>query len=276
MSYLKILNLQFNRYRLTTTIEDNTIYGFYCPNEEDRLEFFKLIAGINDNSNSIFYCDLEFVDHNVFDNQEYFEKRLYIDFKHKYLKTLNANAISEMFKIRFNKEFNIASYKEAVSSSNIRSEVLLSNEYQFTPLGITLSSYCLFKGLNYQYNFIDNPVVNIKNNDLKKKIYENICKKELNPIIGFDKLTDCKDYCDKIIVAGEYQDIVVIDVKNDSFIVSNDNQILRNKLFNVNEMVISINTYTKEELKYFSKNKVKYKIVTLNDIIKLLGGNDEK
>ena len=35
MSYLKILNLQFNRYRLTTTIEDNTIYGFYCPNEED-------------------------------------------------------------------------------------------------------------------------------------------------------------------------------------------------------------------------------------------------
>ena len=275
MSYLKILNLQFNKYFLTTSLEENTIYGIYCIDSLIREDFLKILAGINHNNNSIFMID-EDKEENIFDNENYFKNRIYIDFSHRYLKTLNVNTISEMFKTRFNKEFDMSKYKEFVSFTNIRNEVLLSNEYQFTDLGVNLASFCLFKGLKYKYNIINNPVINIKNSDMKKRIYGNICLKELNPIIGFDNLRDCKEYCDKLIVFGDYQNLVVVDVKNDNFLISTDNIIIRNKLFNLNNEIISINNYTKEELKYLSKNKVKYKIITFNEVIKLLGGNDEK
>lgn len=274
MSYLRIFNLQFNKYQFTTTFEENIVYGVYCPCEEIRTQFLKLITGINNSLKAVLYNDNE-----AFENKEYFRKRLYIDFKNKYLKTLNANAIKEAINMRFQKEFNIKNYKDAVTMTNIRSEVKLTNEYSFTMQGVTLSSYCLFKGLNYQYNIIDNPTFNITNPELKKKIYVNICKKELNPIITFDNLTDAKQYCDKLIVIGDFPHLYQIDLKNDSFMLSDDNIILRKRIFKVNDSVISINTYSKEELKYLSKNKVKYKFLNFSEIIKLLGGNrnqDEK
>ena len=265
MSYLKILNLQFNNYQLTTTFDEDIVYGIYCPDEKIRKDFFKLLAGINNSNKAVYYHD-----EIAFDNQKYFEERLYIDFKNKYLKTLNANAINETFKINFNKEFNINKYKEAVNETNIRSEVKVSNEYSFTDLGVTLSSYCLFKGLNYKYNIIDNPVYNITNNDLKKKIYQNISKKSLNPIIYYDSLVDAKTYCDKLIIFADFSHLYQIDVKNDMFMISTENIILRKRIYKIDNQVVSINSYSKEELKYLSKNKVKYKFLTFNELLKLL------
>ena len=137
----------------------------------------------------------------------------------------------------------------------------------------TLLIFCLFKGLNYQYNIIDNPVINVSNLDLKKKIYSSICLKELNLIVTVESILEAKEYCDKLLIIKEFSDLTMIDIKNDSYLVSEDNIILRNKILRIDNKIISINTYTKEELKYLSKNKVKYKIINLNELIKLLGGN---
>lgn len=272
MSYLQVLDLQFDKYRLTTEFEENIIYGVLSDNDNVRSQFYKLLAGINNSKGSILYNNT-----NAFDNFEYFKNRLLIDFKNKYLKTLNINTINETIMTRFNRSFNAKEYKEAVGDTNLRREVTITNEYKFTELGITLSNYCLFKGLSYKYNIIDNPVINIHNSDLKKKLYSNLCLKQLNPIITIENLVIAKEYCDRLLVIGEFEDLSIIDLKKDTFMISSDNPILRQKIFKKEDLIISINTYTKEELKYLSKNKVKYKIINLNDLIKLFGGkNNEK
>ena len=145
MEYLRVLNLQFDKYHLTTNFDETAIYGVLCDNQEIRTQFYKLLAGINKSKGEVVYKE-----RNVFDNSEYFHQRLFLDFKNKYLKTMNSKEIKENFKISLNKEFDEKLFKKAVENVNLRSEVKITNEYIFSDLGNTLLNFCLFKGLNYQ------------------------------------------------------------------------------------------------------------------------------
>lgn len=265
MSYLELKNLQLNNYKLSFDLLDNTIYGV-MGKIEDVKSLLKYLAGINQNNGSCLYQNVE-----VFDNSEYFKNRLFIDMDNDILKTLTASKIAEFCKSRYNLELDIPLFKKTLNETNARSEVLITKDYKFTKRGVNLANFALAYSLNCKNIISINLTNNLNKND---KIYtiKNLCnkKKYNNMILGFTEsdINDYLPYLDKLIILGDFNDVIVIDPKNDTFLYGDDNINIRNRIFLIGSMVIAKCDHTEEELKSRIKIKTKYKMINLNQALK--------
>lgn len=266
--YLEFKDYILGKYDINTSIDDNYIYLVFSKNKEYVTRFLIAASGINNHSGKCLYNGID-----IFDNKDYFQKRLFIDFNKKYIKTLNWKIVSDSFSSFPYVKFDYEAFKSAINDVDLRREVLIKDEYNFSDLGIRLCAYCLLNSLNFENLLVLNPYTKGKKEIVNKVINEITNRSKYNTVmIENNNLALLSQHVDKIIILTDYNDVRIIG-KSDTFLICNDNIYLRNKLFIDGAITISINDYTKEEIKNLNKCKYKFKIITFKELMVYLGDN---
>lgn len=264
MSYLELKDLQLNNYKLSFSLDDGLVYGV-MGESEDTLKLLKYLAGINKANGACLYEDKD-----VFDNPSYFNNRIFMDMNEEIVKTLTAKTLEDIFKSRYNKILDVATFKKALTDTNARSEVIISNDYKFSKQGVNLVNYAMLTSLEYKNALVINATSNV-NKEKKENIIKNICnkKKYNNVIIGFtkDEVEDYLPYIDRLIILGDFNDVIVIDPKNDTFLYGDDNIKIRNRIFIMGNVIIAKNEHPEDFLEKI-KLKLKYKVINFKQALK--------
>lgn len=259
MEYIKIDNLQLNNYKLKGAILDKKRYGIYGKNHEDVIKLLKVLSGINNNHNTCTHNSK-----NIFDDKEFFKNRVHFDFSLNLFPTVDAKTIKEDLNFRYNIAFNEKLYKRLVNELDVRNEIKVTNKYEFTPHGITLNMFSILASIEKQNVVITNPLINISKNSktIRHKIINTLCdnNKYNCVLIDASDLYDVIHYVDYLIVLGDYEEVFIIDPLNDMFIISDDYVMLKNKIFKKDNIVISLDKYSKEEYRELKKT-IKHKTV---------------
>lgn len=264
MEYLNIQNLIIDKYKITASLEDNTCYGVLSVDKKAKDKFLLILAGIIDNKETCFY------NHNtVYDNAEYFKNRLYLDFRKKYFRTLNSDYISNAMNERFGVSFDSSMFKESINLTNLRSEVLVTDEYKFTEYGINSCGFCLLRSLNYSNIIINNPINKVRNDSNKKLIISYITNKNKfsSIICDCNNANDYKNLIDKYIIFGDYNEVYIIDPLKDTFIITDDHVLISNRIFKKDNVIVALNTVDKKEIRSM---KQKYRLASFYEIGKYL------
>ena len=258
MEYIAINNLQLNNYKLVTSIQNGATYGVLGTNHDDVIKLLKILAGINKAKGECLY---QFK--TLFDNKEYFKNRIYCDFSLKMVDTLDGKRIKEDLMNRYGISFDEKNFKKLINETNVRSEVVITNEYKFTDLGINLSSYGVLSSIDSHNIIIANPLkyINKQDKDLKKKIINSLCDKNKynNVIIDATDIYDIVPYLDYLIVLGDFDKVCVIEPNSDKFIVCDDYLGINNKIFKKGNIVVAKAPNDKEQFKELKKVVGKYK-----------------
>lgn len=268
MGYIDINNLQLNNYKLSFQMEKGFIYGIYGKRHDDISELLKKVSGINPNNQTCLKNDKD-----IFDNKDYFKERIYLDLSKKMVETLNDKTIKENLKSRYNVVFNEKEYKRLVNLLNIRSEITIKQNYDFTDLGNNLTSFAIYSSLNYPLSFIDNPLLNIPKIDSRREIItKELTNKKKHDLVMLDasSIDDFKDILDYVVLLGDYEEVFLINPKVDKFIICDDYLSLKKRIFKKDNMVIILNDLSKEEFKSFKKEVRKYKEIDFKGLLSII------
>lgn len=275
MEYIRIQKLQFKNMEIDISLNKQEIFAVYSCDKKTTHDFLMVLNGINPNNGSCLYQDKD-----IFDNEDFFKQRIYIDFKESYLKTMNVEFIQEALANRFNLSFNKEAFNTYVQEMGIRLETKVRANYTFTDTGNTMVNFAFFKALNIPFVTINNPTIYLK----KAKIIETITnslvdkRKYESIILGLDKIKNFKEKLDRVLVFTDYQTYVVVDPQQDSFLLIEDNIHLHDKMFRTKEidLVICLNNYTKEEMKKFNNFKFKYQKLSFYELEDYFGDDNGK
>lgn len=261
MEYVTLKNININNTLINYTFEKGNVYGIYSKDEKVREELLLVLNGINPNNGIVLQNSK-----NVFDNKYFFLQRIYIDFSGTYLKTLKSPIIKETFVNKYQIPFDEKTFDSYIKVLGARNQAVVTSEYKFSKLGTTLVNFALLKSLTIPSYTVNNPTINLTNQPMIDLFVRELTKKNsydtiifgLNKISDFER-SDGKNVLDKIIILSDYNSYYVIDPIIDSFLIIEDNLFLHNKLFKTkNNMVICLNNFSKDELKKFNANKIKY------------------
>ena len=97
---IEIKNLKFHQYTICTNILENENTGIYCPHEDVVKQLLLILSGIN-YSNECFYKNKI-----LFDDEKYFQERIYMDCEKKYVHTLLDNIIQNLIATKYHKVFH--------------------------------------------------------------------------------------------------------------------------------------------------------------------------
>ena len=262
MSYIEINNLQLNKYNLSSfNIEEGFSYGIIGKNHDDVTKLLKILAGINDNYDTCMNNSKT-----IFDNSDFFKNRIYIDLSEKIVETLDSKIIKEDLNFRYNVSFNEKQYKMLVNELGIRSEVVITNKYEFSNLGVNLSSYAILCSLSYPNIVVNNPLkyVPIEKKELRNKMINTIIDRAKYQVVIVDAsdIQEFYRYLDYLIILGDFEDVHMIKPNSDKFIISDDYLTLKNKIYKKDNIIISKAPTDKDEYKELKKTLKKYKEVS--------------
>lgn len=272
MSYIEIKDLVINDIKINLTLSNKEIIGIYQTkeNKETINEFLFVLSGINKGRGSCTYFDKD-----VFDNPLYFKNRIFLDFSLIHTNTLNKKFISENFMNRFGMKFDEENFKRLIKELKIRKETVFYVDYKFTLLGNTLVNFAIINSIEKENLIISNPTYGVVG-ERKDIIVKELTNKNRynNVLLNLDSISNFKGYLDKVLFITK-KDVLLVD-SNTTLLVIEDNIYLRNIISKgTNNTVISLNDYSKEELKNFDKKKIKYKEISIYDIDKYRGEEDE-
>ncbi|MCK9536162.1 MAG: hypothetical protein M0R05_01015 [Bacilli bacterium] len=254
MISLKIENLKLNNYLINIDFSNQQAVAIWASDIKIVGEFFSIIAGINKNNNTCFYYEKD-----VFDNKEYFQSRVYFDFRKRYLSSLKLNYLEERFRQKYNIVFNKNEFRKVSEILDIRGETEVSNVCSYTKTGNTFVNYALTRSLEKSNIIINNPTINLSiKTDIDIIASGLTDKSKYNMIIlGPDNLSAFNDKLDKIIFFSDFNNGTIMADNKDSLIVvkgvpegsfNNENIIYRN-----DEKTILLNKLTRSELKNLQK-----------------------
>lgn len=265
---LEIKNLNISNYNINLNIYTNEKVGIYCREKNIVTSFLELISGINNNKNTVFANDI-----NVFNNKDYLLNRVFFDFKRKYLTTLRVNKIEEALK-EYNIDFDKDKFVSICKELNVRGETDITYKYDFTPVGNTFVNLALILSMNKENIIINNPLTNLNLKSDQDYFVGKLTNSEFTSVVlGLDKIDCFKGKLNRIIFFTDYNEVVSVH-NNDTLIVFNKDidkyYLIKNKLFK-GENLIALNTYSKEDLKLWQKQKVKFEIISIYEIEKYIG-----
>lgn len=224
-----------------------------------RKQFLLKLAGINPSTTIYYNGQL------AFDNREYFKKRVFLDAKNEYLKTLNVEFINSALQ-GYGLSIDNVRFKKAIKEYNVRNNAKYTSFYQFPIQNNTLLNIALAKSLNNEIVIIDNPLF-----DLDEKLIQDVIidLKKANKIfvLGLDSFEGIKETSDKVIVISDHFELYCL-MPETELIVIDEFAAIRNKIFIVKGKAVCLNDYSKDELKEFAKKKIKVKQVTFSDWLK--------
>lgn len=261
MAYLYLENMEFKDYRLNLVIENKEVVGVYSRNKKLVSEFLRVISGIN-KTKSCLYQGKE-----VFDNREYFQNRISLDYAHTYLSTLRIANIEEALKSKYSLSFNKEKFIKIGRELDIRGETEITFQYKFSPAGNTFVNYALTVALEKPNVIIENPTYGLNLAEDIEYIVSGITDKSVfnTAIIELDRLRLFKNRLQKILIFSDFNKAYFLDPKTQLVIIPEDIEI-DEPLYTTEEGVIGILTYTKGELKILQKNKIDYRIISIYDL----------
>jgi len=255
MSSLKVDNLKLKNYMINIDFSDYKTTAVWAADKKMIDSFFNIISGINKNRNTCFYNGED-----IYDNKEYFQSRLYFDYKKQYLSTLKLQYLQERFRQKYNIKFNKEEFKKVSETLDIRGETELTNVYRYTKTGNTFVNYALTCSLYKPNIIINNPTINLTiQSDIKYIVNGLTDKNKYNmAVLGPDNLAVFANKVDKILIFSDYDNRVIIADNKDSLIVFNgpidSAWHFENIIYQNNDKTIVLNDLPRPELKKIQKN----------------------
>ncbi|MDD2493100.1 MAG: hypothetical protein PHY83_04075 [Bacilli bacterium] len=275
MEYINIDHLKFKNMEISVSLNKQEIFAVYSRDIQKTNDFLLLLNGINPNGGSCLYLNKD-----IFDNEEFFKQRIYIDFGETYLKTMNAEFIEEALANRFYLSFKKEIFNTYVQTMGTRMETIVKANYTFTKCGNTMVNFAFLKALEKPFITINNPTIHLKNDRIIEMITKSLIDKNKYEgiIFGLDKIKNFKDKIEKALIFTDYWNYLIVNPQSDSFLLIEDNIHLHDKVFRTKEssIVICFNNYTKEEMKRFNSFKIRYQKLSFYELEDYLGDGDEK
>ena len=264
---IQITNYKINNINIIYNIDQNIKTGIYCIDNKDLNKFILDISGIN-KSIGIYYRSKR-----VFDNQEYFSNRLFIDCNKQILNTLSSPYICELLNNTYKIKCDETQFKNHINNLQIRSEGNLKIKYTFTKEGIALSNNALSLSIN-KYPILLNMFENIKHNEKIKYLYKEYKTKPL--LVGINNLHLYKDFLDELLfisrdsfsVLNASENILVLNnIINQDLIISecNLNNLIIHKGYK-NDLLIVRNNLNNNQIKLLNKFHVNIKEIDIYQI----------
>ena len=273
LTHLQIKDLQIKNYKINLDIENKEVVGIYSKDQSIIKEFLDMISGINPTNKSCLYKDKD-----VFNNLEYFQERIYLDFSKKYLSTLKLKYLEERLKSKYNFIFNKDKFIKICKDLDVRGETEITHVYKFSLAGNIFVNFALVSSINRANLIIQNPTKNLNMMTDIQYITEKLAKKDVfnTVILGLDNLRAFSYLLDKLVLFSS-DNVHVIDPLTENLIVfKKPNPYLKNIIYN-EPNIITLNSYSKEDYKNFSKDKIDFKKISVYDLESYLhGGKHEK
>ena len=257
-----------NSYDINLSIDYNTKIGIYSQDTYTTDMLLRLIAGINKpNKNS----KITIGKRSVYDNKEYFENRLYLDFSKLYLSTLNPSKIDEALNEKFATNLDKEKFSKISKDLNIRGECEILDKYYFSLSGNTLVNFALAASLDYKFLIINNPTLHINNNSSKSNELEYVVdyfnKNYKSLIFGLNDLGLITTILDYIIILDDFGFTHIIHHDSILYVINAKDltdEITKYKMFisKDEERIILSSEISKEEIKALKKKKIEVVAIT--------------
>lgn len=269
--------LKIKRNNVNITIYDNEKWGVIAPSNIIK-QFFLELSGIEKK-----YYDITFNGQNAFDNEEYFKKRLYIDFSENSVSTLDYHIIKESLKYRYDLDFDEKTFNKYVSSFVINRECKIDSSYHFTSKGKAMTNFAVASSLKKDILIINNPTIYQD----EKKVIEEIVKemtdkpfdvpelkgkvKERIIIMGLDNSLYFENKLDYILLINQNYDMFLVDPKNNKLVMIDYYEDFSYKAVYIgNGKMFLLDNLDKAEYKILSNHKIKAKHISPYIISKYL------
>lgn len=263
---LEINNFTLNNIVLNLDIEKNSKIAFYGKKDIINLLLLSL-SGITKNLDTIKYNN-----HDIYDYQEYFNTRIYLDSKVNYFQTIIGKKIANIVKVKFNKNVDEEALTKHINKLCIRGECEITDKYVLTPTGNSLLN--LSFALSCKHDLIlENPFLNIDKISDVEYFSKEIINFKNGIIFGLDRIKPLIKTVQKIYIIGD-NDIHEVDLKNDKlFIIDKVESIVHFLKFNDKYLLINPN---KDDIKKCTNSKNKLVKITYEELDKYMGELWEK
>jgi len=267
MVYIEINDLKLDNYIINLNILNRQSIGVFSKDKMITKKFLDIISGINKNNKKCLYNEKD-----IFDNKEFFNSRILLDFSKKYLSTLKVNYLEERFSHKYGLRFDKEKFVKISKELDVRGETEITYVYKFSKTGNTFVNYALISSLDKSNIIVNNPTNGLNIAKDIKYITEGLTNKQSfnTVILGIDNLSLFNGLLDKILVFTQFDEAILFDSKDSLIVFRDDVGIdVKNKLFQ-GEYIVAINNYSKEEIRNFSKQNIEYKIISIYDIEKYI------
>lgn len=258
MAYLKIENLQLQNYTISLEVENGEAVGVFSRNADIVSDFLKVASGINPGKG----CYHE--GKSVYDNREYFQNRIFMDFAHNYLTTLRTSSIEEALKNKLGLSFNKEKFIKIGKELNIRGEALIGKQYKFTPAGNTFANYALLQALDKPNIVVLNPTRGLNLPEDIEMIIKGMTDTAVfnTALIGIDRMKPFKGRLSKILVFSDFGTAHVLPGEAQLIVLPHLIE-QATPLFTDGEKTIALCGYEKDELKRMQKDRIGFDLISL-------------
>lgn len=252
-------------YKLNMNIEENKVVALISNDKKAINDFFLKISGVNKIQGEVLFRG-----NHVFDNEEYFDNRLLIDYSKCYLTTLDKEHLTNYFKDNFDMEIDLNIFEKINKELRLRNEYLIKDRYIFTKRGLNLVNYALTISINKGINFIKNTVANCSKEE-REIIFSGLSNKGASSI-NFLDLQDkliASQSIDIYLIFSNGGEIITLTNDDEIYVVSGEivNSLLYNK---AKDISVTNYNYNKNEIKTMKKRKMMIKKIKLMDVERYL------
>lgn len=254
----------FQNYVMNFTFDTYSKIGVFARNKQITSDFLLAISGISRSKGLIFE------DKNLYDNEQYFAKRIYVDCKLDYFATLKPNLINQNLKNDFHKHLDEEKLKKMIKDLRVRQECLVRDEVVFNPRGRTLMTLATVLASDY-YLLIDN-IFHELDEVLSKDFVEKFSLYPQSVIFAMENLALWKNKVSQILIFGDFNNYFFVDPKNTiPFLHDKTDLFIENRLFSDLEKnkELSINL-SKEMRQTMERKKIRLQKVDFYEIQKYL------
>ncbi len=266
---IQMTNYKFYNYNITYNIKQNNILGIYCINNNLLRPLLLEIAGIN-KSDNLYYNSKK-----IYDNETYFDERIFLDCNKNILTTLVIPKITNNLQLKYNLIINETNLQKHFENLNVRLYGNYNGQYTFNDEGITLCNHTIALS-SYKYPILLNPLENI--NDQKNIAYlKNNYKSCLMGITNLKKYASIIEELllissKKVFVLQSTSNLILLrNVISPQMIINEcelDDLIIYQNLNNDNLILMNNLTFNqKKELKKFNINITEISIFDIGEHI---------
>lgn len=259
---MEIKNFKIGAESISLEIKAGMTVGVYSRNKPAVLAFLEQISGINQNGGTCFWDGKD-----LFDDPAYFQSRIFLDFSEPCPSTLRAGYLKERLESNYGLDFDSEKFAKLTKDLSIRQELLIDYRYHFTEMGNTLANFAMMASLNKPNLIINNPTVGVTKTQTAEFIVNELCdhQKYQTVILGLDNLKLFQNRLDKLILIGD-EHAFVLDPKTEGLVAFRSNsEKFRNRICS-GAITVTLDGYSKEELKYFEKQQIEYQKISVFDL----------
>ncbi|MFA5542633.1 MAG: hypothetical protein WC008_03375 [Bacilli bacterium] len=253
---INVKNLLIDNIAFSFNIEENDSIAFYGKREIVTSILLSL-AGIIKNMNTI-----TFKDHDVYDYQNYFNERIYIDCSKLYFQTIIAKEICFQTKTKYNKIIDEVKLSKHISKLHIRGECEVTDKYTLTDIGNNLINLS-FALSSKNHVLINNPFINIDKIEDFEYFKKEILSFEHCLIVGTQKVKPISKIINRIILIGD-QSYIDVNEKSDKFYIIDQVEDIT-PFMSLKDKYLLVNP-DKEIIKKCNTKKVKMKKIEFGEL----------